>query len=61
MDYFIPRGKNVKGYDINSLYPYAMLNNMPINKAIKSTDNDLDKYFGVVCVEVHLKILKGNI
>lgn len=30
-DYFHFHGKNLKYYDINSLYPYAMLNDMPLN------------------------------
>jgi hypothetical protein len=33
VDVFIPRGKNIKCYDVNSLYPFVMYSNkMPIGK-----------------------------
>ena len=47
--------KNAKYYDVNSLYPYAMLNDMP-GKVIKFHANlskfNLDKFFGFVLAEV---------
>jgi len=39
-------------YDMNSQYPYAMLNDMPIGNPIFSTDNDLNNYFGFVYGEI---------
>lgn len=39
-------------YDMNSQYPFAMLNDMPIGNPIFSTDTNLDNYFGFVYGEV---------
>ena len=35
-------------YDMNSQYPYAMLNDMPIGNPVYSTDKNLDNIFGFV-------------
>jgi len=39
-------------YDMNSQYPYAMLNDMPIGNPTLSTDKDLNNYFGFVYGEI---------
>jgi len=39
-------------YDMNSQYPFAMLNDMPIGNPIFSTDTDLNNYFGFVYGEI---------
>ena len=52
VDTFTPYGTSVNCYDVNSLYPLAMLRHMPIGQAIKTNDTELDNYFGVVYVEV---------
>ena len=57
-DYYKAYGKNLKYYDINSLYPYAMLNAMPLNliKEHFSLDENLfsiDSFFGFIYVEVN--------
>lgn len=39
-------------YDVNSLYPYAMLNPMPMGHPELSNDKELNNYFGFVYVEV---------
>jgi hypothetical protein len=38
--------ENAHWYDVNSLYPTVMLQDMPIGDIIKSTDPNLDNYFG---------------
>jgi len=48
-------GKNIYYYDVNSLYPYAMLNPMPYNliKFHNNMDNiKLENFFGFIEVEV---------
>lgn len=45
---FKPSIENGYYYDINSQYPFAMMNDMPLGKPVYSTDPDLDNYFGVV-------------
>jgi len=39
-------------YDMNSQYPYAMLNDMPIGNPTFSNDKDLNNYFGFVYGEI---------
>jgi len=39
-------------YDMNSQYPYAMLNDMPIGNPTFSNDTNLDNYFGFVYGEI---------
>jgi hypothetical protein len=46
VDVFIPRGENLFKYDVNSMYPFAMLKDMPIGDPTFSTDSNLDNYFG---------------
>ena len=54
-DVYKAYGKNIHYYDVNSLYPYAMLNPMPYN-LIKLHNNmnniKLENFFGFVEVEV---------
>jgi hypothetical protein len=64
-DMFIPYGKNIFGYDINSLYPYAMKNKMmPINNMKYFEGSLLEVPFGFLFVEVscpdnlHIPILQ---
>lgn len=54
-DFYKAYGTNIKYYDINSLYPNAMKNSMPLNliKYHKSMNNiDLNTFFGFIEVEV---------
>jgi len=44
--------KNVFYYDMNSQYPNAMLQDMPLGNPVFSTDKDLSNIFGAVCVNV---------
>lgn len=46
VDVFKPRGSNLFYYDVNSLYPFAMMNDMPIGNPVFTTEKDLDKLFG---------------
>ena len=39
-------------YDMNSQYPFAMLNDMPIGNPTLSNDTNLDNYFGFVYGEI---------
>jgi DNA polymerase type B, organellar and viral len=48
--------ENAHWYDVNSLYPYAMLMDMPTGKIIKSTDKNLNNYFGFCYASVDVPI-----
>jgi hypothetical protein len=54
-DYYMKYGENLRYYDVNSLYPYAMLNPMPLN-LIKYYNNldyfNLKDLFGFFLVEI---------
>jgi len=39
-------------YDMNSQYPFAMLNDLPVGNPTFSNDTDLDNYFGFVYGEI---------
>ena len=50
-------GKNINYYDVNSLYPYAMLKPMPYDilnngKLIDLTNRTLDSFFGFALVKI---------
>jgi DNA polymerase type B, organellar and viral len=49
-DYYLKYGENLKHYDVNSLYPKAMCNPMPINfiDITNGTDLKLEDVFGFV-------------
>lgn len=49
---FKPIGYNLFAYDYNSLYPSAMLKDMPVGNPIFSLTKDLSKIFGFVKVKV---------
>ena len=56
-DVYKAYAKNVYYYDVNSLYPYAMLQSMPYNilnngKLISLTNRTLDSFFGFAYVKV---------
>lgn len=55
-DYYIKYAENLYYSDVNSLYPYAMLNDMPVNIKARhlafTSDFDLDQFFGFLQVEV---------
>jgi hypothetical protein len=46
VEVFKTYGEDLYVYDVNSLYPFVMLMDIPIGNAIKSTDPNLDNYFG---------------
>jgi hypothetical protein len=46
VEIFKTYGENLYIYDVNSLYPYVMLQDMPVGKIIKSSDTILENYFG---------------
>jgi DNA polymerase type B, organellar and viral len=52
VDSFKPYGRKIKCYDVNSLYPFSMLNVLPGGEAIMSNDKYLDNYFGVVYANI---------
>jgi len=64
-DYYKAYGSDLKYYDVNSLYPHVMCNDMP-HKMIKFKNNleglELDNLFGFFKVEVivHKGILKQS-
>lgn len=49
---FKPLGYYLYAYDFNSLYPYAMLQDMPVGEPTFSLVKDLSKIFGFVKVKV---------
>jgi hypothetical protein len=55
-DYYIKYAENLYYSDVNSLYPYAMMNPMPVNIKTKhfnfDSDFSLDSFFGFLEVEV---------
>jgi DNA polymerase type B, organellar and viral len=52
VEVFKNEGQNLKYYDVTSLYPFAMLNDMPTGDMLFSTDSKLENYFGIVFVTV---------
>jgi hypothetical protein len=52
VEVFKNEGSNLKYYDVTSLYPFAMLNDMPTGNMTFSTDPNLNNYFGIVYVTV---------
>lgn len=60
-DYYKLHGTNLKYYDVNSLYPYAMLNDMPLNfiGEFSGSHFKLDEIFGFVdCIVESPKNIK---
>jgi hypothetical protein len=57
-DYYKMKAENIFYYDVNSLYPFAMMKPMPYEliRKIKTFSNDfnLDNFFGFLKVEVNL-------
>ncbi|OTA50165.1 hypothetical protein K449DRAFT_427466 [Hypoxylon sp. EC38] len=49
---FKPYGNNLNAYDFNSLYPYAMLQDLPVGQPTYSLIKDLSKIFGYVKVKI---------
>lgn len=52
VDVFINKIYNGYHYDINSQYPKAMLNDMPVGDPVLSLETDLSKIFGFVYGEI---------
>nr|YP_009498201.1 hypothetical protein [Lactarius deliciosus]AWX52987.1 hypothetical protein [Lactarius deliciosus] len=52
VEVFRNEGFDLKYYDVTSLYPFAMLNDMPTGNMLFSTDPNINNYFGIVYVEV---------
>ena len=52
VEVFKNEGENLNLYDVTSLYPFAMLNDMPTGDMLFSTDPNINNYFGIVFVEV---------
>lgn len=63
-DYYIAKAENLYYSDVNSLYPYAMLNDMPLNiiksyNQLESKSIDLNNFFGFIKVKVIVNYPKG--
>ena len=39
-------------YDVNSMYPYCMLNDMPVGQPTLSNDTNLNNYFGFCYADI---------
>lgn len=52
VDVFNPKGERLYQYDVNSLYPHSMLNDMPIGKPRFTNNPNLKDYFGFVFAEI---------
>lgn len=55
---FRPVGYGLHGYDFNSLYPAAMLRDLPVGNPVFSLIKDIDKIFGFVKVKVSVDNVK---
>jgi len=53
VDIYKPYLNNGYYYDMNSLYPYAMLQPLPVGNGTYSTDPNLDNWFGFIKVKVN--------
>jgi hypothetical protein len=60
VEVFKNEGTNLKYYDVTSLYPFAMLNDMPTGNMLFSTDPNINNYFGIVFVTVDTSGLDPN-
>nr|QWO71410.1 DNA polymerase [Termitomyces sp. T123] len=54
VEVFSSYAENIYIYDVVSLYPYCMLKELPIGNLIKSTDTNLDNYFGFCYATVNV-------
>jgi len=54
VEIYKPYGEDLYIYDVNSLYPFVMLNDMPIGDMTKSSDTNLYNYFGFCYVTVNV-------
>lgn len=52
VDVYKPYYENCYYYDVNSLYPYSLLNAMPTGNGKYSTDPDINNWFGFINVNV---------
>jgi len=52
VDVYKPTGENLYHSDVNSLYPFAMLQDMPVRAPVFTTETDLDSLFGFVLAKV---------
>ena len=52
VDVFKCHGFNLFMYDLNSQYPFAMLNPMPVGKTIFLTSKNIEDYFGIVFANI---------
>ena len=52
VDTYIPIGINLEYHDVNSLFPFAILNDIPVGNPTYTTESDLFKLFGFVKVEI---------
>lgn len=62
VDVFKPKVKNGFLYDVNSLYPYAMLNDMPVGSPVYTSKPDLHSDFGffyakIVAPDIYMTVL----
>src|SRR5260221_8888125 len=54
VEVFKPYGENLYYYDVNSLYPYIMMDGLPSGNIIRSNNSDLDFYNGFCYASVNV-------
>ena len=52
VDLIKPKHSDVYCYDVNSLYPFALLQTMPVGDGVYSTDPNISNWFGFIKVQV---------
>jgi len=52
-DFYLALAKGLKYFDVNSLYPFSMLKEMPLNGVKVKQVHDLESFYGFVKVEVY--------
>lgn len=52
VDVFKLEGDNLYYYDVNSLYPYSILNDMPVGNPVYTTNTNLKDLFGFVYADI---------
>ena len=66
VDYYKCYGENLHYYDVNSLYPYAMLKPMPLNliasyNSEECNNINLSDFYGFLSVDIECPVIDGTV